>query len=271
MNIQSYEALSRGIEGYRRGVESAEDKKLRAAMLKRQLEQDGLAEQDRTFDRSMKTKGIELAERREKRERDKMLSDNATGAVDDVEKQIDAMQKRRESAARMSLMEAQAAAVSAKPANPMAGELAGIEAFADTFAGALEENQQAIAAIQNPALQQDPAAFQAANRRVLKAQLRLSGLQQMSQNWGKTAGKESTVKIKLPGEDGRSEATMEVPASQWGPQHPLYTRFHGGEPNGGGAAPGKAASPQDQQALAWAQQNPNDPRAAAILQRLRSR
>lgn len=43
---------------------------------------------------------------------------------------------------------------------------------------------------------------------------------------------------------------------------------------GGGAPqaqPGAQLSPQDQQALAWAKANPNDPRATAILQRLGAR
>lgn len=38
-----------------------------------------------------------------------------------------------------------------------------------------------------------------------------------------------------------------------------------------GGAPAAQINPQDQQALQWAKANPNDPRAAAILQRLGAR
>lgn len=214
------------MDGLRAGLSDLRASRERKELLKRQIEQDKLAEDDRAFDRSMKTKQIELAERGERRARDKMIDDNARGAMDDVLKEIAALQQRQESAARIKLLDAQAAATAAKPSSPIAAQLDGIEDFSSNFASALDENQQAIAAMQNPALQQDPAAFQAGQQRVLKAQIRLSALQQMSQNWGKSAGKESTVRVKMPSEDGRGEATMDIPASQWNQSHPLWKSFN---------------------------------------------
>jgi len=264
MNVQSYRALSDGIAAWGAGEARTKEDKLRKEMLKRQVEQDKLAEDERQFNRTMRTKQIEMAERGEKRETSKLLDEQTRGAMDDVLKQIEATRRGQETAARVDLLKAQSAAVAAKPPSPVAAQLAGVEDFSNNFAAALQENQDAMA---------EAAKLGTTTPRVLKAQIRLSALQQLSESWKKNAEKEPTVDLEFPGEDGVSKMKMKVPQSQWNQNHPMWSKFAtGGSPSTStptGAAPAAPAlSAQDQQALQWAKANPNDPRAAAIIKKL---
>ena len=276
MNIQSYQALNDGVRSYFKGKQAYEDRekneKLKQEILKRQIEGE-------EFDRQVRNKQMELAMRADRR----AGMDAVNCEMDRGQQQFDSMLDRsrtgRESDARLALIKQQIAESSArgkmmgeKPTSPLGQQLQGIEDYSDQFAAALEENQAALQALQNPVLQTNPAAQAAAQKRIVKAQIRLSALQQISANWGKDAGKEPMVDIEIPGEDGTSKLKMKVPQSQWNPNHPMWGKFAGQTPTPGQPAPAPAPrpalAPEDQQALAWAKANPNDPRAAAILQRL---
>lgn len=232
MNVQSYQALADGIGAWGAGERRTKEEKLRQAMLKRQIEQDKLAEDDRAFDRAMKAKQIELAERGDKRADTKLASEAADTARAAVLAEAEAGRRATETAARVKLLDAQTTATAAKPASPVAAQLAGVEDFANNFAAALEENQAALTEIQNPQLQTNPDAFKAAQGRVLKAQIRLSALQQLSESWKKNAEHEPTVDLEFPGEDGVSKMKLKVPQSQWNTNHPMWGRFMTTQPAG---------------------------------------
>lgn len=173
----------------------------------------------------------------------------------------------KESEARRKLLEAQAAAASAKPKTPIDGTVQGATAYADAMAEALEANQRALALAQSG----DPAG-QAA---VTKTQLRLAALQQVGNQLVKTAKPEPEpfVTVEIPGQADenapdkpRGKVSMKVPQSQWNEQHPLWKHFAPAAPAASQGMPRMSAA--DLEAMKWAQANPADPRAKRILQRL---
>lgn len=72
---------------------------------------------------------------------------------------------------------------------------------------------------------------------------------------------------------GAAERIKDVYSKQYSPDAEMYPQFQELKvpKRGNPAKPKAAASPQDQQALEWANANPNDPRAKQILQRLGGR
>jgi hypothetical protein len=228
MNVQSMEAFNDGMRGLRAGLGDLRESKLRKEMAKRQIEQDKLAEDDRKFDRAMKTKQIELAQNADRRAGMAAVNADMDRGAAQSAKLIDDARRERESDARIGLLRAQTAATSAKPTSPVAAQLAGIDDFANNFASALDENQAALAGLQDPTLQADPAAMKGAQLRALKGQIRLSALQQMSEGWTKNAQKEPTVDLTFPGEDGVSSMKMRIPQSQWNESNPMWGKFMGG-------------------------------------------
>ena len=244
MNAQSYQAFTAGMDGLRAGLNDLRQSKDRKEALKRQLELDAKNEEERQFQRTMTTKQIELQERGEKRARDKMIDDNARGAMDDVLKEIEANRRGQETAARVDLLKAQTTATKEKPTGPLAAQLDGLDQFGTSMADALTENSAAMEAQRAAYQQPDQAARGAADTRVLKAQLKLSGLQQIAAGWQKNVQKEPTVDIQFPGEDGESKMTMKVPQSQWNSSHPMWGRFMGQEAGGGGTKPPAAGGEQ---------------------------
>ena len=268
MNTQSYQALAAGLESWGRGEKRTRDEDLQKEILKKQIEAEA-------FDRQMRTKQMELAVTADRRAGMEQVNREMDRGARDFDNLINSSRRSRESDAQLALLKQQMEESSQrtklmgeKPTTPLGQQLAGIEDFSDKFAAALEENQAALQALQNPAVNTNPAAMAAAQKRIVKAQVQLSALQQISTNWGKDAGKEPMVDIEIPGEDGTSKLRMKVPQSQWNQNHPLWSKFAGGSQPAGQPAAGGSTLTEDQLALQWAKTNPNDPRAAAILQRL---
>jgi hypothetical protein len=229
MNVASYQAVADGLRAWGEGERRTKDENLRKQMLKRQIEQDKLAEDERQFDRTMKTKQIEIAERGDKRAGEKQTADLAMTAAEAIRREREVATREAATAAEVKLREAQATAVAAKPSSPVAAQLEGVEDFSNNFAAALQENQAAMA---------EAAQLGTTTPRVLKAQIRLSALQQLSESWKKNAAKEPTVDLSFPGEDGVSKMTMKVPQSQWNQSHPMWGRFMSGDNAAPSAAPG---------------------------------
>jgi hypothetical protein len=224
MNVQSYQALRDGIMGYFHGrrahEDRAEEKAVRDAMLKRQLERDAAADEQAAFDREVKKKQIELAANADRRAHTKLIDENLRGAAEDVERAIEQARRASESGARVDLLKAQTQATLAKPTVPPSPEETKMQGWMRMREAALTQLKQA---------QQsgDPAALAV-------AQEDYQFVQQMRQNWLKEQ-KEPLVQLEFPGEDGVSKMKLAVPQSQWNEQHPMWAKFAGG--GGGAAAP----------------------------------
>lgn len=262
MIAADYQAVSRGLE-------AVGDAHLRRAMLKRQLQRD---EEDAELRRAMlKLQQQEASDRTlDRQDATAVRREGLTLHQEGIKKQMEAAAwaqdpnnpANQERAARVNLLKAQTTATSAKPATPLQGQIQTADEFSEAMAAALQDNQRALAAAQAG----DPNGQTLA----LKAQLKLSALQAMGQQFMKGAKAEPEVDVEIAGPideaTGKStaKARIKVPQSQWNENHPLWHQVM--KPAAAAAKP--ALSTQDQQAAAWAKANPQDPRAAKILQRL---
>lgn len=142
------------------------------------------------------------------------------------------------------LANAQAGTQLAKPVTAIGAQVAGMDEFADAMAKANAEHQEAQAAAQTG----DPTAQQ----RVVKAQMKLSGLSELGKTLLKQAKPTSIVKIRRKSDDDSTSEELEVPADQWNEQHPAWQRFN---PAPAAPAAGKFPTPPPA-AIALLKSNP---------------
>jgi hypothetical protein len=212
MNVQSAQILNQGISSLARGMEAREEKKLREAMLKRQIARDAKDDEGRAFDRDMRNKQIELAASADRRAGRKDMDENMRGAAADVQREIENLRKGQETAARVDLLKAQAGAVGQpKPQEPGPDQKRMMD-WMNMRSAAMQRLQQAQKS-------GDPAA-------IAMAKEDYEFVQETRQNWLKQQ-KEPTVDLEFPGEDGVSKMTMKVPQSQWNEKHPMFNKFAG--------------------------------------------
>lgn len=233
MNVESFQAFTTGMDAARSGLNDLRESRLRKEMLKRQIAQDKAAEEERGFDRTMKTRQIELQVNADRRAGSRDVAESMERGMKNLTEmrsawsdQQESLRRGQETQARVGLMNAQAAATAQKPASPLAAQLAGMDEYAEHMAATQLENDDAIAALQMPGLQQDPAAFKAAQARMIKAQTRLSGLAQIAEGWKKQAEKEPTVDLEIIDPSSNGKIKTSVPWSKWNDSHPMFKQFN---------------------------------------------
>lgn len=244
-------SFARGLNtGFGTGVQLHRDSReetMRRDILKKQME-------DAEADREIRRRGLKLQEEGQLHALDERQQRHHMEAI---RREIEAKEKadptnpeNRYAQARAALAEAQADALNKsaneEPDDPLTRQAKGVQRFAQLYAGAQLEFEQA---------QQsgDP-------QRVLTAQLTMQGLQQLQQSLMKDqTSVDPLVEIEVPSEDGMGKMRLKVPQSQWGPQHPYYRLF---APQGGGAPAPAAGQGGPQQIFSRAEYErlrPNTP------------